>query len=774
MADTTHVGLSVTGDAEIKRLSDRVETLTKSLGQQILKADKLEKASARLHTTYKSTEKTSTSLTSAANKLSPGLDRVGKSADNTSDEFGRLERELKQSNKNFVALGGIVEKQTQQLNGYKGKLAQVTNEKRKFNKESKKGIDTSRQLEGAFRGAAGGVGKLWLAYGALVPMIAGFGVATLTKEINRLGASFEYMTKYSASLSDNSVSLDEIRDSLLGIKGVAKTPTELADGYLELIKAGVSAESALLDIETAAKYATVGELELGTATQQLVTITKAFEKSSRNASGGMLTVADTADIVAYAAQKSTASFGDMQTAFTYMTSLASIANVTLQESAAALMIMHDAGLKGSLGATSLRTAITRLINPNEKARKSFAELGGNINAIFDDKGNIKNIQSMMIELKRLKDTVSDKKWSEFSFASFGLRGMNINVMVDELAKLDTNLKDIGESMGFVDKVFNDVSETAEITAANLKASFEKALIRAFDGERATEVLTNLDKLISSESFQGSVIDLADGMYSVAEAAVALAPALTLVTTPLGWFADVIQTSSFGYKAIAAEMRGDAVAIAELAAAYNNITLTESDRYSILESEIVRVKTAIYETNKAMSEAGTNSALIATATADLRSELVRLETSYSTLEDTVYDRSLEGVKTPLEFAMLGIAAAADKAVASVAAMPDYTADIARTEFTPTPSLNPYANFQQAKSPDSLDDQWAAFEKKEADQKKAKEKAAKTSAGLAKKQAKAAEKQIEKAIENVERRIKAGQKLDSEQANWVKNSNDREQE
>ena len=719
MTDTTQVGLSVSGSSEIKRLSDTVDKLTQSLGKQILKTQALEKESSALGKSYKTSgtlaEKSATSH--SKNSTATSKERV---------ELEKLQAQYKSQGlmltamlKNYDALDSRLSSTQSTLNGYKGKLAQVTSATSKHNSTNKKTIDGARQLEGAFRGAAGGVGKLWLAYGALVPMVAGFSLATLTKEVNQLGSSFEYMTKYSSSLSDNSVSLDEIRSSLLEIKGVAKTPTELADGYLELIKAGVSAEDALSDIGTAAKYATVGEMSLGSATEQLVTITKAFGKSSESATGGMLTVADTADMVAYAAQKSTASFADMQVAFRTMASLSSVANMSLKEAAAALMVMHDAGLKGTFGATSLRTAITRLINPSDAVRESFIKLGGSFRSVFDKDGNIKDIKSMMTELKRLKDTVSDQEWAAFSMDAFGQRGMNINILVDALAKLDKNLVDVGESLGFVDTVFSEVSDTTRITAENLKANFEKALIEAFNGERATEVLTGLNDLVTSSAFKDGMIDLAESMYDVADAAISIAPALTLVTTPLGWLAKGTGDAVLGYKAMAAAINDDAVAMAELSAKYMGLDFTTEDKYSVLESEIVRVKKAIYETSKAMTDSGASTEMVSTATADLYEKLHKLEAAYNAIGEASFNAAAGS--TPLETSMLGIVEAAEKASKAVRNVPTGIPDYGKSsDFTSTAGTS-YDTFQVSSTTlgdmQAMADKRMAIEDKESEKRKA---------------------------------------------------------
>lgn len=392
----------------------------------------------------------------------------------------------------------------------------------------------TQSLHMATRGAAGAMGSLWMSYGSqLMPMLTAFAATAAALKSFQAGTQFEYLNTFSSSLSEGAVSVATLNKELLAMKGVGKTPNELAAGFLELTKAGMSSQEAMTALSTASKYAAVGQLELGSATEQLVTMTNAFRNTSKGMRGDVLTVADTADIIAYAAQKSVASFGDIQHAFNYMTGTASTAKFSIQEVAGALMIMADRGLKGSLGATGLRTAFERLINPTEKASELFKRIGGNIDAIYKD-GKISGIQQLGQELARLKNTVDDKAWSEFAFAAFGMRGIKINAFIDDIAKLDTNLKGLAESGGFVDKVFSDLAQTTKFRMVEIAASFERAFIKAFEGEKAREVLTDIERILASPGFANSLEHIMTGAYGLAKGFAAIAETFFMLPT---WVAE---------------------------------------------------------------------------------------------------------------------------------------------------------------------------------------------------------------------------------------------
>jgi len=400
-----------------------------------------------------------------------------------------------------------------------------------------KGLDgltnAKKNLYAATRGLAGATGNLWMTYSQVLPLMSAFVAAASAIKIFKTGTEFEFLNTFSSSLSEGAISVEKLNKELLNMKGVGQTPIELAKGMLELQKAGVPAGEAVKELSTVSKYAAVAQIELGASTEQLVTITKAFEKTSKGANGGMLTIADTADIVAFAAQKSTSSFSDMQIAFRYMTATASTSSFTIQEVAAALMVMANNGLKGSMGATSLRTAIERLKNPTEKASEMFKKLGGNFSSIYAD-GKFKGIQEIGSELERIKNTVSAGDWSEFSNAMFGFRGAQVNAIVTGMADLNKNIEKVSESVGFVNKVFNDLSKTTKMQMIELAASFERAFIKAFEGEKATEVIKELNDIVSGDGFANSLEHVATGAYGLSKGFAAIASAFLSLPT---WVAE---------------------------------------------------------------------------------------------------------------------------------------------------------------------------------------------------------------------------------------------
>ena len=384
---------------------------------------------------------------------------------------------------------------------------------------------TSKNLHGALRGTAGALDLLFLSYGAVIPLATAFAAVSTSIQIQKLGSSFEYLTQYAYSISDMTVSVQDMRKELLAMRELAQSPVELAEGLKELTKAGMDVTTALTELPTVAKFAAIAEQDLAASTEQLITLHSAFKETTTNATGGMITLADTADIVASATQGSVASFTDFQTALKYTTALASVADLSLQEVSAAAMLFADKALKGSIGTTAMRTAITKMLAPTDAVKQLMKDAGIEFNK-FISGDKIMSLEKMFEELNRIRETMSREEWAKFSFKAFGLRGELAEAAFTNLPKFRENLDLLSKSAGFTAKAFSDLSETTKMQLKFLGDEIKNALIKAFDGEKATEILKGLRVIVSSPEFINGVDGLAVAFYKLAQTLVVVADAAT--------------------------------------------------------------------------------------------------------------------------------------------------------------------------------------------------------------------------------------------------------
>ena len=106
--------------------------------------------------------------------------------------------------------------------------------------------------------------------------------------------------------------------------------------------------------------------------------------------------AHVADVLAANANRTNSSVADTGEAMKYVAPLARAAGLSMEETAAAIGIMANAGIQGSQAGTTLRGAISRLSKPTKQMSECMADLGI---SFYDSEGNMKSLaeQTRMME-----------------------------------------------------------------------------------------------------------------------------------------------------------------------------------------------------------------------------------------------------------------------------------------------------------------------------------------------------------------------------------------
>ena len=106
--------------------------------------------------------------------------------------------------------------------------------------------------------------------------------------------------------------------------------------------------------------------------------------------------AHVADVLAANANKTNSSVADTGEAMKYVAPLARAAGLSMEETAAAIGIMANAGIQGSQAGTTLRGAISRLSKPTKQMSECMADLEI---SFYDSEGNMKSLaeQTRMME-----------------------------------------------------------------------------------------------------------------------------------------------------------------------------------------------------------------------------------------------------------------------------------------------------------------------------------------------------------------------------------------
>lgn len=165
--------------------------------------------------------------------------------------------------------------------------------------------------------------------------------------------------------------------------------TEAAVAMEELAKAGIS----VTDILSGAADATValaaaGAVELPMAAELAADAMNAFSLTAKD-------LPKVADLIAGAANSSSISVGDFGQSLKQVGAVANLAGLNFRDTATAIALMGQQGIKGSDAGTSLKTMLSNLIPVTDKQKALFKDLGlltaKGSSAFFDMQGNVKSL-----------------------------------------------------------------------------------------------------------------------------------------------------------------------------------------------------------------------------------------------------------------------------------------------------------------------------------------------------------------------------------------------
>lgn len=272
----------------------------------------------------------------------------------------------------------------------------------KVSMEEIKGKDGKLNWEGLKKGGSAtkalgeGITDLGrsMTLGLTVPIVAAGGAAT------SVAAGFDdAMSQVQGALGGASEDMDGLRDLALQLGAdTVFSATESAQAMVELAKGGLT-EAQIKGGALAASMdlAAAGQLNLADAAATTVQMMGSFGLGAGDATR-------IANALAGAANASSADVSDLTQAMSQCSAQASLAGWSLEDTAAALALFADHGVKGSDAGTSLKTMLQRLAAPTDQAAEAIAAYGLNIR---DSNGKMKDISGIADELTGKLGGLSD-------------------------------------------------------------------------------------------------------------------------------------------------------------------------------------------------------------------------------------------------------------------------------------------------------------------------------------------------------------------------------
>lgn len=223
---------------------------------------------------------------------------------------------------------------------------------------------------------------------------AGAGLIYMFGKAVLAAAEFERKMDFFAAVTDtNAAKMQKLSEYTLQLaQDTIYSADQIAEGFIELGKAGVSAEGIMDGIGRAmANLGAAGDIPLAESGQIITSTIQQYDLAARDA------VAVT-DLLAGAANASIADITDIGVSLKYVGGVANAAGLDFEDTATAISLLAKAGIRGSTAGTSLRQMIVSFGGATGPARESLRELGiltgKNSNLFYDQEGNLKSLSKV--------------------------------------------------------------------------------------------------------------------------------------------------------------------------------------------------------------------------------------------------------------------------------------------------------------------------------------------------------------------------------------------
>lgn len=301
--------------------------------------------------------------------------------------------------------------------------------------------------------------------GAVTTPLVGIGVAAMTtfgnfeQQMNRVkaisgatGGQFDQLKQRAVELGASSVfSASEVAQAM---ENMASAGMNVNDIY--------SASAGVMDL------AAVSGRDMGLAAEAVASAMNQFGIAGENAT-------HVADVYAKAAADTNAETVDMAEAMKYAGPVMSSLNSSFEETAAAIGIMSNAGIKGSQAGITLRTAMQRLAAPTDVASKLMQSLG--ISA-YNSEGQMKPISELLPHLQERLSGLSEEQRNNALNTLFGKESLSgMLALLDSAGpEFDGVVSGLQNSNGAAKEMADTMNSGLTGSIENLKGKLETAAI----------------------------------------------------------------------------------------------------------------------------------------------------------------------------------------------------------------------------------------------------------------------------------------------------------
>jgi TP901 family phage tail tape measure protein len=286
----------------------------------------------------------------------------------------------------------------------------------------------------------------------------------------KVGMDFEHQMSRVSALTlaggDAFASMQE-RARQLG-RDTQFTATNAAESMSMLATAGFKPTEINTAVGDVLKLATVGQMELSESAEIAAGTLRGFNLQADQ-------MAHVTDVLAMALTNSKTNMTELGQALKYVAPIAGIAGASLEEVTAAIMVLSDRNLTGSMAGTALRGIFMKSANRTDEAKRSMEELGMSFEDVAT--GKLKPVADIIDEMNSKLGKFGEAKQLEILGNIFEMRaGTGAAALLASIRQSGNALRDrqkmLENSAGSADKMVATMMDNVTGAVQITRSAFE--------------------------------------------------------------------------------------------------------------------------------------------------------------------------------------------------------------------------------------------------------------------------------------------------------------
>lgn len=352
----------------------------------------------------------------------------------------------------------------------RGSSASASTAKREFSEMGQSAEQAASHAEREWKSSSTGIGSAISKIGSLaskglkVATVAITGTAAALGGVSaaaiKVGSDFEsQMSRVKAISGATGEEFDQLKAQAMQLGAdTSFSASQAAEGMENLAAAGFTTSEIMNAMPGLLNLAAASGEDLASSSDIAASTLRGFGLAASDA-------AHVADVLAANANRTNSSVADTGEAMKYIAPLARAAGLSLEETAAAIGIMANAGVNGSQAGTSLRGALSRLSKPTKDMSEAMDELGI---SFYDSNGKMKSLTEQVGMLRQATEGMTDEQKNNYLVTLYGQEALS-----GMLALINEGEGSLGELTNAYKNCDGAAQEAAETMQDNLSGALEQ-------------------------------------------------------------------------------------------------------------------------------------------------------------------------------------------------------------------------------------------------------------------------------------------------------------